>query len=103
MLGLAEKPADPRLALQQRLDQLQGPGMGFVDGAAVLLGAIKQTPNVELADLRFDETGMLSAHISSTSAADLAELVRHIGSSGLVVEASGGGGPGMTTLTVRQP
>ena len=101
-LALSSEPIDPRLALQQRLERLQGPGMGFVDGAAVLFGAVRQTPNVELADLRFDETGMLSAHVTANSGADLAELVRRIGSSGLVVETSGTA-QGTTSITVRQP
>ena len=102
-LGLRDRPADPREAMQQRLERLQGPGMGFVDGAAVLFGAVRQTPSVELADLRFDETGMLTANVRANSSADLAALVRRIGSSGLIVETAAGAGPGLSNVTVRQP
>lgn len=102
-LDLPEMPAYPREAMQRRLERLQGPGMGFVDGAAVLFGAVRQTPNVELADLRFDETGMLTANVRANSSADLAELVRRIGSSGLVVETGAGAGQGLSNLTVRRP
>ena len=102
-LGLPERPVDPREVLQQRLERLQGPGMGFVDSAAVLFGAVRQTPNVELADLRFDETGMLTANVRANSSADLAELVRRIGSSGLVVETTAGAGQGISNVTVRRP
>ena len=101
-LGLSEAPEDARTALQQRLERLQGPGMGFVDGAAVIFGAVRQTPNVELADLNFDDSGVLSARVRTASAADLAELVRRIGSSGLVVE-TGGTGQGMTDVRIHRP
>lgn len=102
VLGLPNRPADPRAALQARLERLQGPGMGFVDGAAALFGSVRQTPNVELADLRFDESGTLTANITSVSSSDLAELVRRIGSSGLVVESSGSG-QGTASLRIRRP
>ncbi|MET0376159.1 MAG: type II secretion system protein GspL [Rhizorhabdus sp.] len=101
-LGLRDVPEDPRAVMRQRLERLQGPGMGFVDGAAILFGAVRQTPNVELADVRFDDSGVLSARVRSTSAADLAELVRRIGSSGLVVEA-GAAGQGTTDIRIHQP
>jgi general secretion pathway protein L len=101
-LGLPVRPDDPRAALRARLERLQGPGMGLVDGAAVLFGSVRQTPNVELADLRFDETGTLAAHVTATNPADVAELVRRIGSSGLTVETTGMG-QGMTGIRIRQP
>lgn len=101
-LGTPTRPEDPRAALQQRLEGLQGPGMGFVDGSAVLFGAVRQTPNVELVDLVFGDGGTLTANVRSASAADLAELVRRIGSSGMVVEASGNG-QGISSVRIRQP
>lgn len=101
-LGLSEAPDDPRAVLQRRLERLQGPGMGFVDGAAVLFGAVRQTPNVEIADISFDESGRLSARVRTTSAADLAELVRRIGSSGLAVE-TGGAAQGLTDIRIQRP
>lgn len=101
-LGSRDKPDDPRAALQHRLEELQGPGMGFVAGSAVLFGAVRQTPNVELADLTFGEDGTLLASVRSTSGADLAELVRRIGSSGLAVETSGNG-QGTSSIRVWQP
>lgn len=101
-LGLSAAPQDPRAALQQRLERLQGPGMGLVDGAAILFGAVRETPNVELADVGFDNSGVLSARVRTTSAADLAELVRRIGSSGLVVETRGTG-QGMADIRIHRP
>ena len=101
-LGLREAPEKPRAVLQQRLESLQGPGMGFVDGAAILFGAVRQTPNVELAEIGFDESGVLSARVRTTSTADLAELVRRIGSSGLVVE-TGGTSQGTSDIRVHRP
>ncbi|WP_340317687.1 type II secretion system protein GspL [Rhizorhabdus argentea] len=101
-LGTPTRPEDPRAVLLQRLERLQGPGMGFVDGSAALFGAVRQTPNVELADLAFGDDGTLTADVRSASAADLAELVRRIGSSGLVVETSGNG-QGISSVRIRQP
>ncbi|KKC26906.1 type II secretion system protein GspL [Sphingomonas sp. SRS2] len=101
-LGLGQAPEDPRAVLQRRLERLQGPGMGFVDGAAILFGAVRQTPNVELADVGFDDSGVLSARVRTASAADLAELVRRIGSGGLTVEA-GGAGQGTTDIRIYRP
>ncbi|KRB85875.1 hypothetical protein ASE00_03705 [Sphingomonas sp. Root710] len=101
-LGLRERPQDPRAAMQQRVEQLQGPGMGFVDGAAVLFGAVRQTPNVELAEAGFDDQGILSARVRTASADDLAELMRRIGASGLVVE-SGEAGQGLTDIRIKRP
>ena len=101
-LGLAEPPDDPRAAMRQRLDRLQGPGMGFVDGAAVLFGAVRETPNVQLGDLAFDESGTLTADVAG-SAADIAELVRRAGASGLEIETGAGAAQGTTSLRIRQP
>lgn len=101
-LGLRERPEDPHAAMQQRLEQLQGPGMGFTDGAAVLFGAARQTPNVELAEVGFDDQGILSARVRTASVDDLAELLRRIGASGLVVE-SGGTGQGLTDIRIKRP
>lgn len=101
-LGLSDAPENPRAAMQQRLEHLQGPGMGFVDGAAIMFGAVRQTPNVELADVGFDDSGTLSARVRTASTADLAELVRRIGSSGLVVE-TGSTGQGMTDIRIHRP
>lgn len=101
-LGLHERPEDPRVAMQQRLEQLQGPGMGFVDGAAVLFDAVRQTPNVELAEVGFDDQGVLSARVRTASTDDLAELLRRIGSSGLIVE-NGGAGQGISDIRMKRP
>jgi general secretion pathway protein L len=101
-LGLSDRPSDPRALLRARLERLQGPGMGLVDGAAVLFSSVRETPNVELGELRFDESGTLSANITTASAADLAGLVQRIGSSGLVVEISGSG-RGTTSIRIHRP
>lgn len=101
-LSTKDVPKDPQAALRTALERRQGPGMGFVDGAAILFGAVRQTPNVELTDIGFDESGVLSATVRTASAADLAELVRRIGSSGLIVE-TGGTGQGATGLRIHRP
>jgi len=75
--------------------------MGFVEGAATMFGAVRQTPNVELAGLRFDESGILTADVTGGSA-DIASLAARIGPSGLAVEV-GTGSSGGGIIRVRRP
>jgi general secretion pathway protein L len=100
-LGRESLPDDPRVALQQKLTGLRGPGLGFSMSASILFGAVAQTPNVELSGLAFDQSGTMTANVSSSKPADLADLVRRIGQSGLTVEAMPGAVRGSSVLQVH--
>jgi general secretion pathway protein L len=100
-LGRESLPDDPRIALQQKLAGLRGPGLGFSSSAAILFGAIAHTPNVELSGLVFDQNGMITADVSSSNPADLADLVRRIGQGGLTVETIPGSVRGSSVLQVH--
>lgn len=102
-LALPERPLDPQAALRQRLAMMEGPGGGFVDSAAILFGAVRQTANVELGAVGFDDSGALTADVSAASPSDLAELVRRIGSGGLVVETRGGSAAGASSMRIHRP
>jgi general secretion pathway protein L len=100
-LGRESLPDDPRLALREKLAGLRGPGFGFSASASTLFGAVAHTPNVELSGLAFDQGGMITANVSSSNPADIADLVRRIGQGGLTVEVTQGSVRGSSVLQVH--
>jgi general secretion pathway protein L len=102
-LGRESLPDDPREALQQALAGIRGPGMGFSNMAALVFAGVRQTPNVELAGMIFDQTGAMTVTVTASSPADLAMLVERIGQSGMVVEAMPGAGRGSSVLRLHKP
>ncbi|MDB5687562.1 MAG: ral secretion pathway protein [Rhizorhabdus sp.] len=102
-MGNESVGADPRTALQRRLVELRGPGMGFSAGTAIMVDAVAHTPNVALAGFSFDRNGVIVADVTSASPIDLAQLIERIEQGGLVVEAMPGAARGISVLRLRRP
>jgi general secretion pathway protein L len=87
--------ANPSAQLAGRLAELRGGGLGFSATAALFIGAVRDTPNIEVGSLIFDRTGTLRVTVLAPNAADLGALARRIEARRLVVESgevrSGGG------------
>lgn len=79
---------DPVAALDARLADLRGGGLGFSATAGALFGAVQATPNVELTALDFGADGLLRATIAASGAAEAEALRARIEEAGLNVEAS---------------
>lgn len=95
---------DPAEQLAARLGELRGQGAGFSATAAITFAAVRDTPNVELSALSFDEQGVLRVTATAANPADLTALARRIEAGGLVVqagEARPGGGRQIAELSVR--
>ena len=86
---------DPSARLAERLAGLRGGGLGFSTTAALFIGAVRDTPNIEVGSLAFDRAGSLRATVLGSSAADLGALEGRIEARGLSVDSgevrSGGG------------
>ncbi|TVV74233.1 type II secretion system protein GspL [Sphingomonas solaris] len=95
---------DPPQQLAGRLAELRGSGAGFSASAAVVFAAVRDTANVELAALSFDDQGVLRATATAANPADIAALARRIEAGGFAVESGDvrpGGGRQIAELTVR--
>ena len=79
---------DPVAALDARLRDFRGGGLGFTTTAGALFGAVQATPNVELTALDFGADGTLRATIAAPGAPEAEALRARIARSGLAVEAS---------------
>ena len=90
--------------LERRLTELRGSGPGYGTLAGAVFTAVRNTPNVELTALSFDQSGALRATVQADSPASIATLQQRIEAGGFSVTAgemrSGGGRP-VTDLTVR--
>lgn len=87
--------ANPSAQLAERLAELRGGGLGFSATAGLFIGAVRDTPNIEVGSLAFDRAGSLRATVLASNAADLGALERRIEGRGLAVDSgevrSGGG------------
>jgi len=95
---------DPARQLAGRLGELRGQGAGFSASAAAVWMAVRDTPNIELSALSFDEQGALRLTATAANAGDLTALARRIEGGGFAVdagEARPGGGRQIAELTVR--
>ena len=97
------RPVDPSVRLAERLAELRGGGLGFSATAALFVGAVRDTPNIEVGALAFDRGGSLRATVLASNAADLAALERRIEARGLAVtsgEVRSGGGRQISEMVV---
>ncbi|MET0270385.1 MAG: type II secretion system protein GspL, partial [Sphingomonas sp.] len=78
---------DPPAQLAGRLAALRGAGAGFSASAAAVFAAVRDTANVELSALSFDEQGVLRLTATAADPADLAARARRIEAGGFAVEA----------------
>ncbi|TZG29041.1 type II secretion system protein GspL [Sphingomonas montanisoli] len=101
-LGRESLPEGANAAMTMRAEALRGPGIGFPGGAAMLFGAVRQTPNVELTDLDFSAEGVLTASVTGASAADVSALVGRLSQSGLAIETLPGGDANRSTIRIRR-
>lgn len=95
--------SDPPRQLSDRLAELRGAGAGFSATAAAVFAAVRDTANVELAALSFDQ-GVIRVTATAANPADLAALSRRIDASGFAVSGGDvrpGGGRQIAELTVR--
>jgi general secretion pathway protein L len=83
--------------LSGRLASLRGGGVGYGAIASATFAAVRDTPNVELTSLAFDQAGTLRVTAQADSPATLAALQQRIRASGFEVDAgtprSAGGRP----------
>lgn len=96
--------ADPPAQLAGRLAELRGSGAGFSANAAAVFAAVRDTANVELAALSFDDQGAMRITATAAAPADIAALARRIEASGFAVDSGDvrpGGGRQIAELTVR--
>lgn len=103
-LPRATRLVDPPAQLRERLAALRGGGLGFTRGASALFAAVRDTPQVELSALRFDEAGALRATVTAATAPDIASLQHRLDAAGFAVESGGahpGGGRQIADLTLR--
>jgi general secretion pathway protein L len=77
---------NPAAALERRLAELRGGGVGFGAIAAAVFAAVRASPNVELSALSFAPDGSLGLTAQGDNAATLADLARRIEASGFRVE-----------------
>ncbi|WP_156678584.1 type II secretion system protein GspL [Sphingomonas profundi] len=90
--------------LSGRLAELRGAGLGFSASAAAVFAAVRDTANVELSALAFDEGGALRVTATAADAADIAALARRIEAAGFAVDSGDvrpGGGRQIAEITVR--
>ena len=102
--ALHQDAADPPAALRARLAGLRGGGAGFTASAAGLFEAVRDTPNVELASLRFETDGTLRTTATATTAQDMMALRQRLDARGFQVEqgvTQPGGGRQIAELTMR--
>ena len=95
---------DAPAQLAGRLADLRGAGAGFSASAATVFAAVRDTANVELAALAFDEGGALRITATAADAADIAALARRIEAAGFAVDSGDvrpGGGRQIAEITVR--
>lgn len=103
-LPRATRLVDPPAQLRERLAALRGGGLGFTRSASALFAAVRDTPQVELSALRFDEAGTLRATVTAATAPDIAALQQRLDAAGFAVESGGvhpGGGRQIADLTLR--
>ena len=96
--------ADPPAQLAGRLADLRGAGAGFTAIAAAIFSAVRDTANVELSALSFDQSGTLRITATAANPADIAALGRRIEAGGYLVESGDvrpGGGRQIAEITVR--
>jgi general secretion pathway protein L len=90
--------------LGRRLTELGGHGAGYGNIASALFAAVRDTPNVELTDMIFDQSGSLRATVQADGPASVSALQARVEASGFSVVAgplrSAGGRP-VAELTVR--
>lgn len=94
---------DPSAQLSERLAGLRGGGLGFSVSTALFVGAVRDTPNVEIGSLKFDKGGSLRVTVLAPATADLAALERRLETRGLSVdggEVRSGGGRQIIELAV---
>lgn len=95
---------DGSRALERRLAELRGSGPGYSAMAGAVFGAVRDTPNVELTGLFFDQTGAMRATVQADAAATIATFQQRVEASRFSVSAgeirSAGGKP-TADLTVR--
>jgi general secretion pathway protein L len=90
--------------LERRLTELGGAGPGYSAMASAVFGAVRDTPNVELTGLFFDQSGAMRATVQADSPATLASFQQRIEASGFAATAGemrGGGGRPTADVTVR--
>jgi general secretion pathway protein L len=96
---------DPSRQLESRLSEMRGSGPGYSAMAGAIFGAVRDTPNVELTALFFDQSGSMRATVQADSPSTIALFQQRIEASGFSVSAgemrSGGGRP-TADVTVRQ-
>ena len=95
---------DPPAQLAGRLADLRGAGAGFGATAAAVFASVRDTANVELSALSFDETGALRITATAADAADIAALARRIEATGFTVDSGDvrpGGGRQIAEIVVR--
>ena len=98
----AQAEADALAAGTPARGEDSGPGFGAA--AALLFGAVRATPNAELARLEYRADGTLVATVTTDSPATLAALQSRLEASGLTVtpgQRSNTGGRAATDLTLR--
>jgi general secretion pathway protein L len=79
---------NPSADLDRRLAELRGGGLGFGATSAAVFGAVRATPNVELAAVAFGLDGVMRITAQADSAASLADFAGRVEASGFRVERS---------------
>ena len=87
-IAVPDGGADAVVSLDARLTAARGSGLGFTATAGALLTAVQSVPNVELANLTFENDGLLRATVMASGAAEAETLRARIRASGLNVEAT---------------
>ncbi len=90
--------------LERRLSELRGSGPGYSAMATAVFAAVRDTPNVELTGLFFDQTGAMRATVQADSPATIALVQQRIEGGGFAVvigEVRSGGGRPTADVTVR--
>lgn len=87
ILGPGAGTAGPE-RMQQRLAALGGGGLGFNAAASELFGAVRATPNAELASLAYDPSGVLRATVRADTPDTLGQLVQRLDSGRFRAEAA---------------
>lgn len=94
---------DSAAALERRLAELRGSGVGYGAMTSMLFNAVRATPNVQLSRLSFDGDGSLRATVGG-DAASVAALAASIEAAGFSVEvapAGVAGGQSTSEIVVR--
>jgi general secretion pathway protein L len=98
--SITEAPAQ----LERRVTELGGNGAGYGSLSAAVFAAVRDTPNVELAGMTFDQSGSLRVTLQADGPASVSAFQARLEGSGLSVEPgplrSSGGRP-VAELTVR--